>query len=359
MRPRNLSPVTDSVIDALRAWWQHWAAVRSMQAEMPTEDLECLGELPGDPEVALAMNRALFASSLRPDTVALFEQQIAAMLRTAEALRGGKDHPNSAQDVVSVEWARLDVEIADVVAAVKALTMHLQPVVSLVDDAHPTIGFEALARFQTQPYRSPDVWCARARDCGLQAEVELSCIRAALALLPLLPHAAYLSINVSPETLGSPYFLRMLDDVETERLVLEVTEHAVVAEYSALLRAVSALRERGLRLAVDDAGAGFASFRHVLELGPEIIKLDIQLTHRIASDSNRQALIGSLSVFADSVGASLIAEGIELDDDLATLRSLGVAAGQGYLFARPADPSILLPPYGEDHQPKVSNGSKL
>jgi len=122
--------------------------------------------------------------------------------------------------------------------------------------------------------------------------------------------------------------------------------------------AVSALRERGLRLAVDDAGAGFASFRHVLELGPEIIKLDIQLTHRIATDNNRQALIGSLSVFADSVGASLVAEGIELDDDLATLRTLGVGAGQGYLFARPADPSILLPPYGDD-KPAVANGSKV
>jgi len=357
MRARNLSPVTDTVIDALRAWWQHWAAVRSLQAEMSAEEVARLGHLPGDPDMALAMNRALFASSLRPDTVALFEQQTAAMLRTAEALRG-KEHPNAAHDVVAVEWARLDVETADVIAAVKALTMHLQPVVSLVEDDHPTIGFEALARFQTEPYRPPDVWCLRARSCGLQAEVELSCTRAALALLPLLPDSAYLSINVSPETLGSPYFLRMLDDVETDRLVLEVTEHAVVAEYSALLRAVSALRERGLRLAVDDAGAGFASFRHVLELGPEIIKLDIQLTHRIATDNNRQALIGSLSVFADSVGASLVAEGIELDDDLATLRTLGVGAGQGYLFARPADPSILLPPYGDD-KPAVANGSKV
>jgi EAL domain-containing protein (putative c-di-GMP-specific phosphodiesterase class I) len=109
-----------------------------------------------------------------------------------------------------------------------------------------------------------------------------------------------------------------------------------------LLRAISGLRERGLRLAVDDAGAGFASFRHVLELGPEIIKLDIRLTSGISSDPIRQALIGSLAVFADSVGATLVAEGIECREDLATLRDLGVGAGQGYFFARPAPPAQVL-----------------
>ena len=347
MRPRSPSHMTDTVIDALRSWWEHWGAVRTLQAEMTPAERERLETLPGQPDLALAMNRSLFANSLRPDTVAFFQQQTAALLRVAEAQRGG-DSSESSPEVVSVEWHRLEVEVRDVTAAVKALTMYLQPVVSLVDDHHPTIGFEALARFQTDPYRAPDVWCARARNCGLQAEVELSCIRAALGLLPMLPESAYLSINVSPETLGSPYFLRMLDDVDADRLVLEVTEHAVVSEYSSLVRAVRVLRERGLQLAVDDAGAGFASFRHVLELGPEIIKLDIQLTSRIASDNSRQALVGSLSVFADSVGASLVAEGIELEDDLATLRSLGVGAGQGYLFARPADPAVLLPPYGDE-----------
>jgi EAL domain-containing protein (putative c-di-GMP-specific phosphodiesterase class I) len=341
MRPRHPAPVTDTVLDALRSWWEHWAEVRALQADMTPAELARLDAFPGDPAVALAVNRRVFAESLRPDTVTFFEQQMAAVLRAAEGLRG-KDNPRPTDDVVSVEWARMEVEIRDVVSAVKSLEIHLQPVVSLVDDSHPTLGFEALARFRTDPYRSPDVWCARARSCGLQAEVELSCARAALALMPLLPDSAYLSLNVSPETLGSPYFLRMLDDVATTRLVVEVTEHAIVAEYSALLRAINALRERGLRLAVDDAGAGFASFRHVLELGPEIIKLDIHLTSGIARDSSRQALIGSLSVFADSVGACLVAEGIEADADLLTLRRLGVGAGQGYLFAHPEDPATLL-----------------
>jgi EAL domain-containing protein (putative c-di-GMP-specific phosphodiesterase class I) len=102
------------------------------------------------------------------------------------------------------------------------------------------------------------------------------------------------------------------------------------------------LRERGLRLAVDDAGAGFASFRHVLELSPEIIKLDTHLTRGVSEDHSREALIKSLVSFAADVGATLIAEGIESRADLITLRNARVPFGQGYLFAHPGPaPSIL------------------
>jgi EAL domain-containing protein (putative c-di-GMP-specific phosphodiesterase class I) len=157
-----------------------------------------------------------------------------------------------------------------------------------------------------------------------------------------LPDQAYLSVNVSAETLISPGFARAIDGVPADRVVVEVTEHAIVREYDALLRALGGLRERGIRLAVDDAGAGFASFRHVLELSPEIIKLDIHLTRGVHSDHSRQALVRSLASFAADVGATLVAEGIETPEDLETLRAAEVPCGQGYLFARPAPAALVL-----------------
>jgi EAL domain-containing protein (putative c-di-GMP-specific phosphodiesterase class I) len=208
-------------------------------------------------------------------------------------------------------------------------------------DAAPA-GFEALARFQTTPYEPPDVWLGRAAHAGLLQELELACARAALVLLPQLPPDTFLTLNVSAETLVSPEFIKLLDEVPGDGVVVEVTEHAVVREYDALLHALGGIRERGVRLAVDDAGAGFASFRHVLELKPEIIKLDIHLTRGVHGDHGRQALVRSLVRFAADVGAALVAEGIETPEDLLTLTDASVEYGQGYLFARPAPAEQVL-----------------
>jgi EAL domain-containing protein (putative c-di-GMP-specific phosphodiesterase class I) len=199
-----------------------------------------------------------------------------------------------------------------------------------------------LARFQTTPYETPDVWLGRAAEAGLLRELELTCARSALALVQLLPNDAYLTINVSADTLVSPAFLRLLENVPAERVVVEVTEHAIVSEYDALLHALGGLRERGVRLAVDDAGAGFASFRHVLELSPEIIKLDIHLTRGVHNDVSRQALVRSLVSFAGDVGSTLVAEGIETPEDMRTLCDARVPYGQGYLFARPGPAQRVL-----------------
>jgi len=115
-----------------------------------------------------------------------------------------------------------------------------------------------------------------------------------------------------------------------------------VREYDSLVRVIDCLRESGLRLAVDDAGAGFASFRHVLELSPEIIKLDIHLTRGVHNDLSRQALVRSLVAFAGDVGSTLVAEGIETPEDRQTLCDAQVPFGQGYLFARPGPAERVL-----------------
>jgi EAL domain-containing protein (putative c-di-GMP-specific phosphodiesterase class I) len=166
--------------------------------------------------------------------------------------------------------------------------------------------------------------------------LELAAIRKALADLPLLPEDVYLAINASPETLLSEELAVLLEDKPAERIVLELTEHAHVADYSRLLQALRPLRQRGIRLAVDDAGAGYASLQHVLHLQPDLIKLEMSLTRNIDVDLPRRALASALIRFARDTGSRIIAEGVETASELSTLRSLGVEKAQGYFLGRPS-----------------------
>jgi EAL domain-containing protein (putative c-di-GMP-specific phosphodiesterase class I) len=330
-----------SVTELLRSWGRHWTAVGTLQRRLPLSVQQRLLALDADPEAALEQTLHLFAYEFPPTVVLSTFTRPDAALEAIEALRPGTEADEAIRGR-SMEAARFAVTVRDVISAGDQLEVHLQPIVSLTAyDAAP-VGYEALARFRTTPYETPDVWLRRAAQAGLLQELELTCARSALALLPLLPQSAFLTVNVSAETLVSPAFVRILEGVPAERVVVEVTEHAIVQEYDALLRALGGLRELGVRLAVDDAGAGFASFRHVLELSPEIIKLDIHLTRGVHNDSSRQALVRSLVSFAGEVGSTLVAEGIETPEDMQTLCDAQVPFGQGYLFARPGPPHRVL-----------------
>jgi EAL domain-containing protein (putative c-di-GMP-specific phosphodiesterase class I) len=118
-------------------------------------------------------------------------------------------------------------------------------------------------------------------------------------------------------------------------LVLEITEHAIVRDYRAFRRGVARLG-RPVRLAVDDAGAGFASLRHILELDPAFVKLDLSLIRDIDHDPAKQALVAGMRHFARSTRRRLIAEGVETAAEAAALRELDIRLGQGYRFGRPA-----------------------
>jgi EAL domain-containing protein (putative c-di-GMP-specific phosphodiesterase class I) len=213
------------------------------------------------------------------------------------------------------------------------VNVEFQPVFDLTNCR--IVSLEALARFWTEPMRSPSAWFAEAAEVGLGAELELAAIRAALARLDDFPADVTLAINVSPATALDPRFTDLLRDV-ADRLVIEITEHAQVDDYDALESALAPLRERGAQLAIDDVGAGFANLRHILRLAPDIMKLDLTLTQEIARDPARRALATSLVDFADGVGVSIAAEGISSDEDLELLRSLGVDYGQGFYLARPS-----------------------
>jgi EAL domain-containing protein (putative c-di-GMP-specific phosphodiesterase class I) len=142
-------------------------------------------------------------------------------------------------------------------------------------------------------------------------------------------------VNCSPRTILAPEFTQLLQGVDLPRLVLEVTEHDHIDDYPALLAVLAPLRACGLRIAIDDAGAGYASLRHVLSIQPELIKLDISLTRNIDGDNKRRALASALIAFARETQARIVAEGIETEAELRTLEALGASCAQGYFLAKP------------------------
>lgn len=204
-----------------------------------------------------------------------------------------------------------------------------QPVLAL--DGLTQVGVEALSRFPDGI--NPAEWFAAAASVGAGTDLELRALDRAAAALPDV--AGFLALNVSSATVGAPGFSRRLAELPLYRLVLELTEHEAIEDYQTLSEVLRPLRARGLRLAVDDAGAGFASMRHILVLMPDFIKLDISLVRDIDHDPARQALASALVAFAASTGAQIIAEGVETAAELACLRRLRVPHGQGYHLARP------------------------
>lgn len=237
---------------------------------------------------------------------------------------------------------RVDESLVPLVAGVlERQDFHpvFQPIYSLGDGT--LVAVEALTRFDVSPYRTPDLWFAAADRAGLQADLEIAAIQAAIAASWELPAEIELSVNASPATLGDE---RLLAAIRTSdrRLTVEITEHAVVDDYAGLLTKVHALRALGAKIAVDDAGAGISSLRHIVQLGPDTIKLDISLTQGLAHSPLRRALAGSLIEFAERSGAQLLVEGVEELDDLEIWSALGAHTIQGYLLGRPADLPVAL-----------------
>jgi EAL domain-containing protein (putative c-di-GMP-specific phosphodiesterase class I) len=196
-------------------------------------------------------------------------------------------------------------------------------------------GFECLTRFSALPDRPPNLWFGEAAEVGLGTALEVAAIRAALSVLPSLPHHLHLAMNASAETILSGEFLDVMNEVSHDRIVIEITEHTDVEDYDGLLRTLRPLRQRGLRLAVDDAGAGYSSLRHILNLRPDFIKLDMELVRNIDLDPARRALASALIAFARDTDSCIIAEGVETPSEFAALQTLGVEQAQGYYLGRP------------------------
>jgi PAS domain S-box-containing protein len=219
--------------------------------------------------------------------------------------------------------------IAGIIAR-RAFGPVFQPIVDLRRDE--IVGYEALTRFTDGA--NPEVLFAEAAAVGLGAELETATLQAALAAAEALPQSAWLNLNASPELIIAGEPLCSLLAGISRRIVLEVTEHAPIADYPAFRAAMAALGPN-VEFAVDDTGTGFASLRHIVELRPAFVKLDRSLIAGLESDEARQAMIVGLCHFAHVTGCRLIVEGIETDSELTVLRGLAIELGQGYLLGRP------------------------
>ena len=229
-------------------------------------------------------------------------------------------------------------QIADVIAD-RDFQLLLQPIVSLSDNT--VMGAEALCRFRPMPYRSPDKWFAAARQIGMQRQLERAVIEKTLAMMPDLPMALKLSINVSPDLLMTGELTEMIDGPFADRIVFELTEHQDFGSMTDLQLQMKQLRRLGVMIAVDDLGAGYASLNTVLQIKPDIVKLDREMVRGIFLDPASRALTAGIAHFAEAIGAEVIAEGIERQEEADTLAALGVRYGQGFLLGRPGSMTAL------------------
>lgn len=230
---------------------------------------------------------------------------------------------------------RVEKAIAD-----RAFHVVYQPVVD-VRDGRVRMA-EALSRFTPQPYRTPDLWFADAWRAGFGIQLEMVALHEAVRWIDHLPGGAGLAVNLSPQVIMEADLASFLVPIEAGRLVIELTEHVAVDDYARMRHALLSLRDRGVRLAIDDTGAGFSSFSHILKLAPDIIKLDRELIHGIAEDPMRRSLATAIVRFSQDIGADVVAESVETRDELAALTDLGILYAQGSVLGPPV-PVELLP----------------
>ena len=217
----------------------------------------------------------------------------------------------------------------------------LQPIVDLATGAR--VGAEALSRFPREWEMAPDVAFAQAHTVGEGDRLELLALERAAEHVEKV--TGYVAMNVSPGTLLTPGCAELLNRLPLDRILLELSEHDQVEDYDALAAVLRPLRERGMRLAIDDVGAGFSSLRHIVLTAPDVIKLDRSIVAGVSTDPVLTTLVRSLVDFGHGCGALVVAEGIETAADAAVLLSLGVDYGQGWHFARPGAPGTMAEQY--------------
>jgi EAL domain-containing protein (putative c-di-GMP-specific phosphodiesterase class I) len=223
----------------------------------------------------------------------------------------------------------------------------LQPIVDLATGTR--VGAEALSRFPAEWGKAPDVCFAEAHSVGLGHRLELLALERAAEHLAAV--TGYVAMNVSPATLLRPECTALLERLPLDRVVLELSEHDQVEDYAALTAVLGPLRTAGLRLAVDDVGAGFSSLRHIVQTSPDVLELDRSIVDGVAADPVLRTLVRALVDFAHGCGATVVAEGVETAEDAAALLALEVDLGQGWHFGRPASAAALDGAAVPDAQP--------
>ncbi len=229
-----------------------------------------------------------------------------------------------------------------------------QPILSLSE--RRIFGYEALTRGPSNsPLHSPMTLFAVARHAGRLSELEMACRKSACRRFKDLELDGLLFLNVSPESLLDPAHqpgrtLKMLQafGIPPSRVVIELTEQTPTEDFNLLDTALHHYRAMGFSIALDDLGAGYSSLRLWSELRPDYVKIDRHFIDGIHQDAVKREFVESILKMAKASRAQVIAEGIELTEELAVLAEMGIDLVQGYLLGRPQehpsrDARTLLP----------------
>ena len=247
------------------------------------------------------------------------------------------------------------VALKEVLSARLIRTVY-QPVVDM--SARSVIGWEALSRPTSGPFESIDQVFKAAYEAQSVWPLERLCRERAMEGLPGLQDGALLFMNVEPDSIYDPQFrsektLRLLQQASLtpEQVVLEMTEHSAVRDFTAFRQTLTYFRSLGFRLAIDDMGSGYSALISVAEIQPEFLKIDMSLIREIHCRPLKRELVETITKFSRRAGIQVVAEGIELPEELSALRDIGVTLGQGFLFARPSAPPPIpdLRSLGDQH----------
>ena len=253
--------------------------------------------------------------------------------------RGIREAANAAKSVEQRERARRVDDLRKSLRE-RAVYIDLHPI--LHADTRHVYGYEALARGTLRTLRSPEIMFDVAAEADLLWELGRLCRSKAIeAMTSRLTHGEYLFLNVDPHDFADPEFSQLDREVETpERVVIEITERTAIKDYPKFREHLKALRERGYRFAVDDAGSGYAGLGSIANLEPDFIKLDISLINCIDTNFIKQNLVETMVRFANDQGAKVIAEGVERAEEYETVTGLGVHLVQGFFLHRPSENAV-------------------
>jgi EAL domain-containing protein (putative c-di-GMP-specific phosphodiesterase class I)/AmiR/NasT family two-component response regulator len=267
--------------------------------------------------------------------------RVANLLRIRRLLGALRQSADRAPHEQGRRWSNRAERLGRTEAVLRdqSITAVFQPVVDV--KTLRVVGYEGLSRFPDRGALGPQQWFSDAFAVGLGPELEWL---AATTILSYLDHVAagtFLAINMSPATILYAIERELCPTKACSRVVIELTEHQPIEDYSVVQRALATLRGFGARLAADDLGSGYAGFRHLISLRPDLIKLDMSLVRGIHRHPGQRALASALAAFARDVGARVIAEGVEEQAELDTLRSIGVPWAQGCYLGGPGPLPIV------------------
>lgn len=237
--------------------------------------------------------------------------------------------PNDSDEALS--WRRA---IERVLSGI-GLRLASQPIVDIVHAR--VVGYELLARFSGPPEAPPDVWFRWAETFDMGAALDVRVVTIALAMRQHLPPDTFLTINIDPLHLNDVRLVETFAAAGSlERIVIELTEHSAIDDYDAMVELLKPLRAAGAKIAIDDAGSGYAGLRWLLALSPDLVKIDRALIDHVDDDEIKTALVEMLGAIAGRIDAWVLAEGVERASELDVLMRMGVPLVQGYLLARPS-----------------------